>query len=561
MPLHRSASSTRSEGSDLDLEGIAESELAKLQRQFRLLEGDRHAYILQSQETIRKQLADLQRLEKERKGLLWDLRVAEGRANRQREQDQAGSLRALLRNQDQVEEQAAAERRTVTQLDQEIRSWEKRLAGLAKQAGSAGVSQRHKAQGQRRVRALENQLDKASARFSSQLALNASLREELETLRIERGRFEHLYRRLEKELQETRKAIGAVIDSSSSAFDARDEAQTKLGQLREKAEKDLAQHGAEMKELQRVLDHDRRLRHFLDVKVQERTFTQEALEAKRKREQEEAEGKHRDPREEVLESYEAAFKQIQQLTGEDDLDVLVEKFIAVEDRNFAQFNYVNEQNNELERLGERIAQVRREIQAARAQDEQEQQEQRAQTRALEMQQEAVVQEAQQLLSKEKVARKTLEQLKEGIRSLFRKLDCQCSALDEALGGSAVVRDGNIPVFLGLLEQRAHELLAMRSYLASKNYDLPYDPEETARLLLGQMAGYAPTTYPLRPPTAGEEYEAGSEEEERPLTHSELRDRILREVLSKEETPSPKKTQFTEPGGLRAAGGARRPMEA
>ncbi|CAM4692359.1 outer dynein arm-docking complex subunit 1 isoform X1 [Caretta caretta] len=539
MPLHRSASSTRSEGSDLDLEGIAESELAKLQRQFRLLAGDRHAYTLQSQETIRKQLADLQRLEKEREGLLRELRVAEGRANRQREQEKAGSLRALLRHQDQVEEQAAAERRTVAQLDHEIRSWEKRLAGLAKQVGSAGVSQRHKAQGQRRVRTLENQLDKASARFNSQLALNAGLREELETLRIERGRFEHLYRRLERELQETQKAIGAVIDSSSSAFDARDEAQTKLGQLREKAEKDLAQYGAEMKELQRVLDHDRRLRHFLDIKVQERTFTQEALEAKRKREQEEAEGKHRDPREELLESYETAFKEIQQLTGEDDLDVLVEKFIAVEDRNFAQFIYVNEQNNELERLGERITQVRREIQEVQAQKQQEQEDQWAQTRALEMQQEAVMQEAQELLSKEKVVRKTLEQLKEGIRSLFRKLDCQCSELDLALGGSAVVQDRNISVFLGLLEQRAHELLAMRSYLASKNYDLPYHPEETARLLLGQTVGYAPKAYPLRPPTAGEEYEAGSEEEERPLTHSELRDRILREVLSKEETPSHK----------------------
>ncbi|CAM4622289.1 unnamed protein product [Lepidochelys kempii] len=539
MPLHRSASSTRSEGSDLDLEGIAESELAKLQRQFRLLAGDRHAYTLQSQETIRKQLADLQRLEKEREGLLRELRVAEGRANRQREQEKAGSLRALLRHQDQVEEQAAAERRTVAQLDHEIRSWEKRLAGLAKQVGSAGVSQRHKAQGQRRVRTLENQLDKASARFNSQLALNAGLREELETLRIERGRFEHLYRRLERELQERRKAIGAVIDSSSSAFDARDEAQTKLGQLREKAEKDLAQYGAEMKELQRVLDHDQRLRHFLDIKVQERTFTQEALEAKRKREQEEAEGKHRDPREELLESYETAFKEIQQLTGEDDLDVLVEKFIAVEDRNFAQFIYVNEQNNELERLGERITQVRREIQEVQAQKQQEQEDQWAQTRALEMQQEAVMQEAQELLSKEKVVRKTLEQLKEGIRSLFRKLDCQCSELDLALGCSAVVQDRNISVFLGLLEQRAHELLAMRSYLASKNYDLPYHPEETARLLLGQMVGYAPKAYPLRPPTAGEEYEAGSEEEERPLTHSELRDRILREVLSKEETPSHK----------------------
>ncbi|XP_075771356.1 outer dynein arm-docking complex subunit 1 [Pelodiscus sinensis] len=560
MPLHRSASSTRSEGSDLDPEGIAESELAKLQRQFRLLEGDRHAYALQSQGTIRKQLADLQRLEKEREGLLWKLRVAQGRANRQREQEQAGSLRALLQHQDQVEEQAAAERRTVAQLDQEIRSWEKRLADVAKQAGSVGLSQWHRAQGQRRMRTLENQLDKASARFSSQLTLNASLREELETLRIERGRFEHLYRRLERELQETRKAIGAVIDSSSSAYDARDEAQTKLGQLREKAEKDMAQHGIEMKELQRVLDHDRCLRNFLAIKMQERTLTQEALEAKRKREQEEAEGKHRDPREELLESYEAAFKQVRELTGEMDVDVLVEKFIAVEEQNFAQFNYVNEQNNELERLGERIAQVRREIQAARAGEEREQQEHQAQSRALEMQQAAASQEAQQLLSKEKANRKTLEQLKEGIGVLFRKLDCKCSALDEALGGSAEVRDGNISVFLAVLEQRAHDLLTMRSYLASKNYDLPYDPEETARLLLGQMVGFAPIEYPLRPPTAGEEYDGVSEDEERPLTDSELRNRILREVLSKEMS-SLKKTQYTELGGLRATGGAQQPVEA
>lgn len=63
----------------------------------------------------------------------------------------------------------------------------------------------------------------------------------------------------------------------------RDEAQAKLGQLREKAEKDVAQHGAEMKELQRVLDHDRRLRQFLAIKAQERSLTQEALEARQRR--------------------------------------------------------------------------------------------------------------------------------------------------------------------------------------------------------------------------------------------------------------------------------------
>ena len=45
------------------------------------------------------------------------------------------------------------------------------------------------------------------------------------------------------------------------------------------------------------------------------------------------------------------------MTGEDDLDLLVERFIEVEDRNFALFNYVNEQNNEIEKLNEEIQSV------------------------------------------------------------------------------------------------------------------------------------------------------------------------------------------------------------
>ena len=52
-----------------------------------------------------------------------------------------------------------------------------------------------------------------------------------------------------------------------------------------------------------------------------------------------------------------AFERIRELTGEDDLDLLVNRFIEVEDRNFALFNFVNEQNNEIEALNEQIADV------------------------------------------------------------------------------------------------------------------------------------------------------------------------------------------------------------
>jgi hypothetical protein len=42
-------------GSDGELEGLAEQELVKLQRQYRIMEGDRAAYTEESQNIIRKQ--------------------------------------------------------------------------------------------------------------------------------------------------------------------------------------------------------------------------------------------------------------------------------------------------------------------------------------------------------------------------------------------------------------------------------------------------------------------------------------------------------------------------
>ena len=40
--------------------------------------------------------------------------------------------------------------------------------------------------------------------------------------------------------------------------------------LKEKADKDLQQHNAEMKELLRIIDHERNLRSFMGIKGQER---------------------------------------------------------------------------------------------------------------------------------------------------------------------------------------------------------------------------------------------------------------------------------------------------
>ena len=67
----------------------------------------------------------------------------------------------------------------------------------------------------------------------------------------------------------------------------RDDAQNKMLALKEKAEKELTQFNVELKELIRVIDHDRKLREFMSCKDKERTEAHEQIELmKRKKEAE-----------------------------------------------------------------------------------------------------------------------------------------------------------------------------------------------------------------------------------------------------------------------------------
>ncbi|XP_053308450.1 outer dynein arm-docking complex subunit 1 [Spea bombifrons] len=544
MPNRRSASSVRSDSSDVDLEGMADSELAKLQRMFRLKEGQRQATTVGKQEQIRRQLAEMQTLEREREELLKNLKISESRANQSRDQGSQEKLHSLLEQQDELEEQLATEKQTITDLEQEIRSWEKKLAEQQKQGRVSSGSMQQKVQAQKHVKVMENRLDRALTKFNSQLAKNAKMREEIDILRIERSRFEQLYRKLEKELLQTRKEIGVVIDESSAAYDARDEAQTKMLQLKEKAEKDLNQHTAEIKELQRVIDHDRRLKEFMGIKTQERSISEEVLDARRRRERQELEKKKKDPTEETIETYEQAFQQIQSVTGEDNLDILVNRFIEVEDRNFALFNYVNEQNNEIERLTENIAEIKKEMDAFKAQGVRLDQEHRSILKSIESKQEDTGKQADNYQEKLKGVMKVLDQLKTGIDSVFKKINCDRSVLDEMLGSSSSIRETNIMQYLGLIEQKTNEMLAIQSFLDSKNFEKPYNPQDTARVLLGQLEDLHAPVFQIQPPGTGDDYDSdtespAAEEEERPLTHAELRERIMRGVLKKEEKATKK----------------------
>lgn len=55
----------------------------------------------------------------------------------------------------------------------------------------------------------------------------------------------------------------------------------------------------------------------------------------------------------------------------------------------------------------------------------------------------------------------------GIDSLFNKINCDRSAIDDMLGAQSGVTDSNMIQYLGIIEQRTNELLAVQSYVNSK----------------------------------------------------------------------------------------------
>ena len=119
------------------------------------------------------------------------------------------------------------------------------------------------------------------------------------------------------------------------AFDQRDEAEQKMATLQDRNQKDLAQFNMEYKELMRQLDHDNDLKKFLLDKAQERWELAEALGNERKKN---FEAKSERNAEQTLKEYLNAFKEIKKITGETENEKLVERFIEMEDQNFAMFS-------------------------------------------------------------------------------------------------------------------------------------------------------------------------------------------------------------------------------
>lgn len=243
-----------------------------------------------------------------------------------------------------------------------------------------------------------------------------------------------------------------------------------------------------------------------------------------------------------VQSYEEAFAKIQASTGISDIDELVAAFIEAEDKNFSLFNYVNELNNEVEKLEEQISLTRQEIEKFRGAGQNSDNQRKRILQDLEAKLAKTEQKAEQCEQRASRTMNTVNELKKGIEDTFNRIGCNSEAVSAALGNEGVT-ESNMMQYLGIIEQRTNEILQM--YTAVKMQERGQDiSSASAQAELASIMGHGPAVplgageVKVTPPSAGEDVDSDeasdeSVEEDRPLTREELKAKTLRNLAKRE----------------------------
>merc|ERR1711988_997369 len=112
----------------------------------------------------------------------------------------------------------------------------------------------------------ENRLHKALQKFKA-IAVNRTLREQIDTLRRERVVFDDIYRKLEGELQQKKREMANIIEQANAAYEARDSAQASMASQKQQADKEHQEFEKEWKELGKLIENDKRLKEVMRIKV------------------------------------------------------------------------------------------------------------------------------------------------------------------------------------------------------------------------------------------------------------------------------------------------------
>jgi len=435
------------------------------------------------------------------------------------------------------------EKKRTAEVEAEIDQVEKEVAMQRKTMGGVKLAEQENLRKQKQVKVLEEKISMARVKFNEAGAYNKELRQRIDNLRRERVVFDGVYRRLEKELDEKKAEMAQIVEVSNAAYDARAKAKEQMEALKVQAEQEQMSFEEEWGELGKLIEHDSKMKEY--VKQRNRAAAsgqdlgdEEERLRKRIMHTNPSITKDKAAQQQALEKvqkYEEAFARIQQATGITDIDELVATFIEAEDQNFSLFNYVNELNNEVEKLEVLIAHLRAEIERHRGQAVSTDSQRRRELQELEEQLIATEKRTIIYESKARRAANTIAVLKQGIHEIFESIGCNQEGVQAMMGGGGVT-EGNVMQYLGVIEQRTNEILQMYAAVQLQQHGTSLQDSLVGILGQGPSVSAGSVKIHVTAPSMqldgaalDSEGEEEDEEEDRPLTRQELRAKAMLRV--------------------------------
>ncbi|KAF4011739.1 hypothetical protein G4228_003817 [Cervus hanglu yarkandensis] len=351
--------------------------------------------------------------------------------------------------------------------------------------------------------------EKVTVHFDQMLTTNAKLRKEIEDLRYEKAAYDNVYQHLRRRLLMQKKTMNVAIEQSAQAYEQRLEAMARMAAMKDRQQKDISQYNLEIRELERVYDHETKLKSFLLVKLNDRL---EFEEQSKKEEVLKAKKFGKKSKGESFESYEMAHLRLLKLTKTGNLNQLIEEFLAKEEKNFARFTYVTELNNDMEMMHKKIERIQEKLKKT-------------------------TEEADMYENNYREISKTLEYLKTSVENLFKKINCDATKILVQLGETGKITDTNLPQYFAIIEKKTNDLLVLESY--KRLMEMEVTEAEVQPSFLNPFWGGSALLKPAEPIKVtppvfwADPFSDKLDEVEQPLDHSSLRQMVLNHYTTRE----------------------------
>ncbi|KAF3820665.1 hypothetical protein GH733_005210 [Mirounga leonina] len=474
----------------------------------------RKSFNFRSQQKISNQQKEIKALQGEQEEITLLLGLIKSSKNLDLNEKNYMELCFLLQTKDDYEALIKSMKVLLAELDEKIVQMEKKIINQ-KQIFTKIQEANDPRKLQKQIHVLEARLNLVTVHFNKMLTTNAKLRKEIEDLRYEKAAYDNAYQQLQRRLLMQKKTMNVAIEQSAQAYEQRLEATARMAAMKDRQQKDISQYNQEIRELERVYAHETKLKSFLLIKLndrlefEEQAKKEEALKAKKHRKK----GKG-----ESFESYEVAHLRLLKLTKDGNLNQLIEDFLAKEEKNFARFTYD-------------------EIIFLRSQQNSSHDDNHSVLREMEEKLKKTTEEADRYENSYKEISKTLEYLKNSVKNLFKKINCDATTILGHLGETGKITDNNLPQYFAIIEKKTNDLLLLESYkriLEMEGAETEVQPPFVNPFWGGSALLKPAEPIKVVPPVFGADpFGDKLDEVEQALDHSSLRQLVLSNYTARE----------------------------